>query len=809
MAAVETLVVVNGADNWQLEPGVHLAGMNSSILFDVDGAMLAQPWFRFRYLGGWVVQRLHPQAWFFIDGEFIDATRQFKLPEMVPGRPITLTVAIGDHRVHLRISLSSAVASSSLRGPAVTAADAVSNPAELISAKHAVNAPPTPARGSDNIERALGDLTRWDLSSRTSVVVGRRGGPADVQADGVDIALSHVRLRWTGDYLDVRSLAPRLRPVVRGAPVLQARVAVGEHFMVGHSTFVISGAGLLMLVPRSASAGTALLRLRNVTLQYKTANEPTTRDISFDLRAHEVLAVIGPSGAGKSTLCGAFTGEVKLVGGRLRLREVDLSAAGGLVSNLVSFVPQQPDLYPELGVRQSLLQVAGLRLATDLAETERTRRVEEVIEQVQLRRDIDKLAGSLSGGQKKRLSIAMELLSDPLLLVLDEPTSGLDEGLDRDLMRLLREIAARGCAVIVVTHSMVNLDQADLVLAIAAGGQKGYFGPPIGLQAAFDASDYATVMDRLRKNRTGGTMEPLLPVGAGENARHRSERTRQFNHGQLRRLVSREFARQRAALRTMVRTMILYPMLVVALISAAASQGFSVSESRSGARAAALIMIVCLTFFSLSLSFSSIVGDRNILVREARWGISAYSVIISRMIAFTPMALWLGLSSMLGALLVVPGSDDPLLSGPTGMLVVGCLIPLVSVSVGLLISTVAANLRQAVFVLMGLLAAEVVLTGLAIPFPSGGTGDALRIVSDVMPTRWAAAALGSETGLDAPPKRLAGAPEQAFISPFDTDAIWAHTVGHFWTAIGVLAGGTVLLALVAAQVLSAQLHKRN
>lgn len=222
-----------------------------------------------------------------------------------------------------------------------------------------------------------------------------------------------------------------------------------------------------------------------------------------------------------------------------------------------------------------------------------------------------------------------------------------------------------------------------------------------------------------------------------------------------------------------------------------------------------MILIVCLTFFSLSLSFSSIVADRDVLVRESRWGISAYAVLMSRMLAFSPMALWLGLSSVIGTLLVVPGPDRPLLPGPAGMLIVGALIPLTAVSVGLLVSTVAANLRQAVFVLMGLLAAEVVLTGLAIPFPPGGPGDVLRMVSTLMPTRWAASALGSELDLNGTPSSIRGASSTPVASPFALDAVWTHDLSHYWTAVAVLVGGTVLLALIASQVLSRQLRRSS
>ena len=117
--------------------------------------------------------------------------------------------------------------------------------------------------------------------------------------------------------------------------------------------------------------------------------------------------------------------------------------------------------------------------------------------------------GALSGGTRKRVSLAMELLSDPILLILDEPTSGLDEGLDLRLMQLLKSLTHDGTAILLVTHSMVNLEQSDLVLAINGAGTTAYFGAPQDMLAAFNARTYAGVMDDARRqvcnDRPSGT----------------------------------------------------------------------------------------------------------------------------------------------------------------------------------------------------------------------------------------------------------------------------------------------------------------
>ena len=104
---------------------------------------------------------------------------------------------------------------------------------------------------------------------------------------------------------------------------------------------------------------------------------------------------------------------------------------------------------------------------------------------------------TLSGGQRKRTSVALELLTEPSLLALDEPTSGLDPALDKEVMRELRLLADRGRTVVVVTHSVLHLDLCDHVLVMCLGGRMGYFGPPDELLAFFEAEDYADVFDKV------------------------------------------------------------------------------------------------------------------------------------------------------------------------------------------------------------------------------------------------------------------------------------------------------------------------
>ena len=221
-------------------------------------------------------------------------------------------------------------------------------------------------------------------------------------------------------------------------------------------------------------------------------------NMSFTLAPSSLTAVIGPSGAGKSTLLGALTGLRPATHGRVIWQGHDLYANYDQLRFQIGLVPQQDIQHPQLKVRQALGFAAELRLPPDTQPQERQQRVQAVAHQLQLQERLDNRIGSqLSGGQKKRVSIATELLTAPPLLFLDEPTSGLDPGLDLEVMKQLRTLADEGRVVMVVTHSVLALDVCDNVMVLAPGGRIAYFGPPSGVLGHFGVDNYPMVFDRL------------------------------------------------------------------------------------------------------------------------------------------------------------------------------------------------------------------------------------------------------------------------------------------------------------------------
>ena len=191
--------------------------------------------------------------------------------------------------------------------------------------------------------------------------------------------------------------------------------------------------------------------------------------MSFPVGEKCLLAVVGPSGAGKSTLLNALTGQRPADQGTVLYDGRDLYRDYAELRQRIGLVPQDDILHAQLTVRRALAYAAELRFPQDTAKAERQARVDEVIARTGPRQRADQPIHSLSGGQRKRVSVALELLTKPSLLFLDEPTSGLDPGMDRSVMHMLRGLADDGRTVIVVTHSVLSLDVCDRLLVLAPG----------------------------------------------------------------------------------------------------------------------------------------------------------------------------------------------------------------------------------------------------------------------------------------------------------------------------------------------------
>ncbi|MBP0453063.1 ATP-binding cassette domain-containing protein [Kitasatospora sp. RG8] len=302
--------------------------------------------------------------------------------------------------------------------------------------------------------------------------IGRAPDNDLVLAD-LEVSRHHAELHTTADgRYAITDLHSHNGTYLNGQPVVEAVIGPGDLLGIGHSEFCLVDGELQEFV----DTGDITLDVADLVV---TVGDGRLLDgISFPVGQDCLLAVTGPSGSGKSTLLNALTGLRPADGGTVRYDGRDLYRDYAELRHRIGLVPQDDILHTQLTVRRALGYAAELRFPGDTGAAERNARVDEVIAELGLEKRADLVVASLSGGQRKRVSVALELLTKPSLLFLDEPTSGLDPGMDRSVMQMLRDLADDGRTVVVVTHSVLSLDLCDRLLMLAPGGRTAYYGPP-------------------------------------------------------------------------------------------------------------------------------------------------------------------------------------------------------------------------------------------------------------------------------------------------------------------------------------------
>lgn len=202
------------------------------------------------------------------------------------------------------------------------------------------------------------------------------------------------------------------------------------------------------------------------------------QDVSFAILPREFIGLMGPSGCGKSTLMDALNGLRPAKSGTVSINDLDLYQNFDAVRRSIGYVPQRDVLHDALTVERTLHYAAKLRLPVTTSEPDRQRVIDEAISTVGLQDHRLTPFDRLSGGQQKRLSLALELLTKPNFLFLDEPTSPLDPETSENLMLLFRRLADEGRIIVMVTHKFEKFEQMHQIALLTKGGRLAFFGPP-------------------------------------------------------------------------------------------------------------------------------------------------------------------------------------------------------------------------------------------------------------------------------------------------------------------------------------------
>jgi ABC transport system ATP-binding/permease protein len=631
--------------------------------------------------------------------------------------------------------------------------------------------------------------------------IGRAPDNEVVVSDlGVSRYHAELRRRGSGGF-EISDLGSHNGTYVNGQRVSSAPVTEADIIGIGPATFHMVGQELQEFI----DTGDVSLNVQDLTVRISGGKVLLDR-VTFPLGERCLLGVIGPSGAGKSTLLGALTGMQPAGAGTVLYDNRDLYKNYAELKHRIGLVPQQDIMHTQLTARRALRYAAELRFPRDTSARERNQRVDEVIDELGLTAHANTRAAALSGGQRKRVSVALELLTKPSLLFLDEPTSGLDPGLDKSVMEMMAGLAHDGRTVIVVTHSVANLDLCDRLLVLVPGGKVAFFGPPREGLRHFGKPGWAEVFQAFEaepgRDWAGEfKRSPLYAqyITTGMNAvapaagpRQIAPAPRARNHlSQLSTLVRRYLA-VIASDKGYLATLAIAPIALAVILRAASSSMGLASGPHGNANAITVLDILAIgaCFIGTLNAVREIVKEKSIYTRERAAGLSAGAYLWSKLLVLGVLsALQAALMTVIGLAGKPPPTSGVLLKGsPLLELVLAmALLAIASMALGLLISALVNSSETTLVLLFVTVMAQVVFTGGVFPI-AGKVG--LSQASWIFPSRWGYGAVASTANL-------------SVITPEHPapDSLWTHSLSAWSLDMGMMVVLAAVFSLITWRVL--------
>jgi len=498
------------------------------------------------------------------------------------------------------------------------------------------------------------------------------------------------------------------------------------------------------------------VRVDAVDVSRRIGGREILHKLSLSVEAGELVAIAGGSGAGKTTLLEILAGLQLPSEGELRHDGV---ARRSRVSpgSAIGYVPQDDIIHLEMPLRRTLRYAALLRLPAGTTASEAERIVDETLRDLDLADRADVPVRALSGGQRKRASIAVELLTRPRLFFLDEPTSGLDPSTAADVMRLLRRLSQRGITIVLTTHEPAGIDRCDRVVFLARDGHLAFTGSPTAARRYFGVDSLSEVYERLAGEHT-----PQVWAERFADSRVRSKtrlgltqravpaaRSDVRRTGMVRQwwLLTRRNVDVLGRNRLTLAILLGSPVLVTAMMATLFKRGAFDPGSAADVGPAQIVFWIAFDgfFFGLTYGLLQIVGEMAVFRRERLAGLSVGAYVASKVTALLPVLA--GVSAVLLVVLRALGRLPAVGWDVYASLFATIVIEATSaLALGLFASAAVSNAAQAALALPMLCFPQVLFGGAIVPVDQMATPG--RLMSLALSNRHAFDALGRDLGLD-------------------------------------------------------------
>lgn len=660
------------------------------------------------------------------------------------------------------------------------------------------------------------------LEKRPEVSIGR-ATDNDLIFGSLNVAEHHAKLRsgrgggGDGGGVELVDLGSGAGTFVNGTPVKGTRaLSDGDQVVIGDQRFLFDRSGSVKVV---APHG---IRIDLIDVRKTVRGDRTLlHDIDLSILPGEFVAIVGGSGAGKTTLMDAMAGLRPATSGTVLYNGRDYYKDIDQYRHVLGYVPQDDIIHKDMTVRRTLRYAAQLRLPRDTTSEHIEDAVDSRLAELGLGEREDVIVDKLSGGQRKRASIAIELLSEPRVLYLDEPTSGLDPATEFHMMKLLRRLADDGRTVVLTTHATKNVGLCDKIVVLARNGHLAYVGPPPGALAYFGVEDFDEIYDKLDEGQPGEWSERFdasperlaasaslqagsgAGAGAGEvevAAAPRRGGPRQLLH-QLKVLSARNLHIHRKPQNLM--PLLMQPVVLSLLILALFKPSIWDPATRNAATAMQLVYTFDFVMFLFGLLFGAqeMVKETPIFRRERTVDLRVLPYLLSKAAFLAPLLALVAtamtalfyftdrLPPDAGADVYVPLWFTLVLTGWAGM------------GMSLLISSAVKTSQQATDLLTPWIAPQVLFAGALLAVPAMGFVG--RVLASITAVRWSFEASAQATNL----KDLFRATNEeigdAMLIQYADSFNWAP--GRYWLILGAF----VLVPLVLASVVLTKKSSRG
>lgn len=644
------------------------------------------------------------------------------------------------------------------------------------------------------------NLDEWDSYPLTSgnITIGSSGS-CDIVLSPAGIAKHHATIHRFANKISITDEASLNGIYVNGKKIPQeqdVKLNNLDVMFIGNTKLILFGNKLLYQIFEKGIQLDAIDIVKQVKIKFKTRE--ISSHISMSVKPSEFVAFVGGSGTGKSTFLKCISGIDRSTSGTVLLNGKNLYDNYESLKYNIGYVPQDDIVFPNLTLHDTLKYAARLRMPDKTSIQERKQRISEVLDIVGLTGLENSYIRQLSGGQRKRASIAVELLADPNLFFLDEPTSGLDPGTERSIMKTLRKMSQMGKTIILVTHNTLNLHLCDKIAFFGAGGHLCFYGSPQEALNFFQVDDFVDIYTLINEdlnywyNKFQSSRQDTTQQATQDNMPNTIQPKKRSFFRQLSILISRYM---KLISNNVIQLLILFAQApIVALLLSLVSSD-DIYQTYNFTKGIFFTLGCATIYFGLLNSVQEICKERVILEKEYLSDLKLSAYILSKFIVQ-------GLISFIQAFALVFVFQKLTGSSPYSLLInsfwdiqIICFLSILTAStMGLFISSIVKDSNVAMVVLPLVLIPHMLFCGILIPL-SGATD----FISNFILGRWSIEGLCTSVNLNALPRMFYTLNLTEVINTMpnaplklEPEKYYIFTQGHMFKIIGIM----ILMQLV-------------